>query len=149
MFFKDFTSQKHVLEHVQLKAQEQAMAAFMQQNQEQVPSDAQALEIDTLAAQLIAQELGNVKKLSTQIANMGQEGPDPLVQLKEQELQIKAQDSQADIAKDQAELELDREKEVRKGQEFQQRLQSQEGQTQARIQSAMDREVLKLRNKGQ
>ena len=141
--------QKHVLEHVQFKAQEQAMAAFMQQNQEQVPSDEQALEIDTLAAQLIAQELGNVKQLSTQIANMGQEGPDPLVQLKEQELQIKAQDSQADIAQDQAELQLDREKETRKGQEFQQRIQSQEGQTQARIQSAMDREVLKLRNKGQ
>ena len=141
--------QKHVLEHIQLKAQEQAMAMFMQQNQGQVPSDEQALQIDALAAQIIAQELGNAKQLSTQQANIGkQEGPDPLVQLKEQELQIKAQESQADIARDQAELQLDREKEVRKGQEFQQRLQSQEGQTKARIDSAMEREILKLRNKG-
>ncbi len=142
--------QKHVLEHIQLKAQEQAMTAFMQQNQGQVPSDQEALAIDALAAQLIAQELGNAKQLSTQLANIGQEeGPDPLVQLKEQELQIKAQDSQADIAKDQAELQLDREKEARKGQEFQQRLQSQEKQTNARIDSAMQRELLRLRNRGQ
>ena len=141
--------QKHVLEHIQLKSQEQAMAMFMQQNQGQVPSDEQALQIDAMAAQLIAQELGNAKQLSTQLANIGQEqGPDPLVQLKEQELQIKAQESQADIAKDQAELQLDREKEMRKGQEFQQRLASQERQTQARIGSAMERELLKLRNKG-
>ena len=114
-----------------------------------MPFDEQALQIDALGAQIIAQELGNAKQLSTQLANIGQqEGPDPLVQLKEQELQIKAQESQADIARDQAELQLDREKEVRKGQEFQQRLQSQYGQTKARIDSAMEREILKLRNKG-
>jgi chaperonin GroES len=142
--------QKHVLEHIQLKAQEQAMSSFMQQNQGKVPSDQEALAIDALAAQLIAQELGNAKQISTQLANIGQqEGPDPLVQLKEQELQIKAQGSQADIARDQAELQLDREKEIRKGREFQERLQSQENQTSARINSAMERERLKLRDRGQ
>jgi len=142
--------QKHVLEHIQLKAQEQAMSSFMQQNQGKVPSDQEALAIDALAAQLIAQELGNAKQISTQLANIGQqEGPDPLVQLKEQELQIKAQGSQADIARDQAELQLDREKEIRKGREFQERLQSQENQTSARINSAMEREILKLRDRGQ
>ena len=126
------------------------MTAFMEQNHGQSPTEEQLMEIDGLVAQFIAEEMQNMKQLSMQIANMGQpQGPDPLVQLKEKELQIKAQDSQADITQDQAELQLDREKETRKGQEFQQRLQSQEGQTQARIQSAMDREVLKLRNKGQ
>ena len=142
--------QKHVIEHAQIKAQQRAMTAFMEQNQGQSPTEEQLMEIDGLVAQFIAEEMQNMKQLSMQIANMGQpQGPDPLVQLKEKELQIKAQDSQADITQDQAELQLDREKETRKGQEFQQRLQSQEGQTQARIQSAMDREVLKLRNKGQ
>ena len=90
-----------------------------------------------------------MKQLNMQIMAMGQQqGPDPLVQLKEQELQIRAQESQADIARDQAELQLDQQKEMRKGQEFQQRLQSQEEQTDARIQSAMDRELIKLRNRG-
>ena len=80
--------QKHVLEHIQLKAQEQAMSSFMQQNQGKVPSDQEALAIDALAAQLIAQELGNAKQISTQLANIGQqEGPDPLVQLKELNLE--------------------------------------------------------------
>ena len=84
-----------------------------------------------------------------QIMMMGQpQGPDPLVELKQQELQIKAQDSQADIARDQAELALDQQKELRKGQEFQQRLDSQQKQTSARIQAAMDREILKQQNKG-
>jgi hypothetical protein len=81
-----------------------------------------------------------------------QEGPDPLVALKEQELAIKGQKSQADIAQDQAELQLDQEKEVRKGQEFQQRLASQEGQTEARIDAAREREIMRLQqqaNRGQ
>ena len=91
--------------------------------------------------------------LSDQIANMGQqEGPDPLVALKEQELAIKGQKSQADIAQDQAELQLDQSKEIRKGQEFQQRLASQEGQTAARIDAAREREIMRLQqqnNRGQ
>ena len=141
--------QKHVFEHVQIKAQERAMQTFMQQSQGQSPSEEQLTQIDSLVAQFIAEEMEKMKQLNMQIMAMGQQqGPDPLVQLKEQELQIRAQESQADIARDQAELQLDQQKEMRKGQEFQQRLQSQEEQTDARIQSAMDRELIKLRNRG-
>ena len=141
--------QKHVFEHVQIKAQERAMQTFMQQSQGQAPSEEQLTQIDSLVAQFIAEEMEKMKQLNMQIMAMGQQqGPDPLVQLKEQELQIRAQESQADIARDQAELQLDQQKEMRKGQEFQQRLQSQEEQTDARIQSAMDRELIKLRNRG-
>ena len=141
--------QKHVFEHVQIKAQERAMQTFMQQSQGQSPSEEQLTQIDSLVAQFIAEEMEKMKQLNMQIMAMGQQqGPDPLVQLKEQELQIRAQESQADIARDQAELQLDQQKEMRKGQEFQQRLQSQEEQTEARIQSAMDRELIKLRNRG-
>ena len=141
--------QKHVFEHVQIKAQERAMQTFMQQSQGQAPSEEQLTQIDSLVAQFIAEEMEKMKQLNMQIMAMGQQqGPDPLVQLKEQELQIRAQESQADIARDQAELQLDQQKEMRKGQEFQQRLQSQEDQPDARIQSAMDRELIKLRNRG-
>mgnify|MGYP003111051794 CR=1 FL=1 len=140
--------QKHIIEHAQIKAQERGMAVFMQQNQGQPPTEEQLVEIDALVAQFIAEEMQNMKQINMQIAQIGQpQGPDPLVQLKEQELQIKAQDSQADIARDQAELQLDREKEARKGQEFQQRLQSQQEQTTARIDAAREREILKIRSK--
>tara|TARA_R100000664_G_C2756314_1_gene144182 strand:- start:1198 stop:3621 length:2424 start_codon:yes stop_codon:yes gene_type:complete len=141
--------QKHVFEHVQIKSRERAMNMMMQKNQGQPPIDTQVLELDSLVAQLIAEEMEKVKQLNMQIMMMGQpQGPDPLVELKQQELQIKAQDSQADIARDQAELALDQQKELRKGQEFQQRLDSQQKQTSARIQAAMDREILKQQNKG-
>jgi len=151
--------QKHIMEHAQLKAQEQAPFMYAQQQQQQQaagqPVDEQQaqFEIEAFTAQLIAQEMQNLKTLSDQIANAGQEeGPDPLIALKEQELAIKGQKSQADITQDQAELQLDQTKEVRKGQEFQQRLASQEGQTEARIDAAREREIMRLqqqRNRGQ
>ena len=144
--------QKHVLEHVKIKSQEQAQVIYMQQVQQgQIPQpqseEEQMMGMEVIVAQLIAQEMQNVKALGKQVANSGEEDQkDPLIALKEQELQIKGQKSQADISMDQAELALDQEKEMRKGDEFQQRLQSQEQQTQARIKSAMDREAMRLQN---
>jgi len=66
-----------------------------------------------------------------------------LIQLKEKELEIKAQSEQADAQVDQAKLQLDSQNQQMRGQQFQQRLASQEGQTDKRIESAMQRELLK------
>ena len=144
--------QKHVMEHVKIKAQEQAQVVYMQQIQEgQMPQpqseQEQMMQMELITAQLIAEGMQQVKALGDQVANAGEEqGPDPLIALKQQELQIKGQKSEADIAMDQAELQLDQEKEMRKADEFQQRLQSQEDQTAARIQSALDREQIRQQN---
>ena len=135
--------QKHVLEHVQIKANEMAVVQFMQQTQGQELTDEQVIELQSVTAQMIAQEMQNLKQLSEQIAGGGQQGPDPLVQLKQQELALKQQQVQADIAQEQAELQLDTQKAAQKAQEFQQRLASQEKQTAARIDSAMERERLR------
>ena len=147
--------QKHVMEHAKLKAQEQAPLMYAQQQQQQqaagqpVNEQQAQFEIEALAAQLIAQEMQNLKALSDQIANAGQEeGPDPLIALKEQELAIKGQKTQADISQDQAELQLDQEKETRKGGEFQQRIASQERQTNARIDAAREREIMRIQQQG-
>ena len=83
-----------------------------------------------------------VKQMSQQVSG---QGPDPLVKLKEQELQIKAQAEQADAQNDAAKLNLDAQNQQMRGAQFQQRLASQEKQTSARIQSAMERELLKQR----
>ena len=140
--------QKHVMEHVQIAAREQAAVAYLQQVQQtgQAASDEQMLEIERLTAQFVAEGMQQVKELSAQLSGAG--APDPLVQLKEQELQMKAQSDQADQQIDQAKVELEARGQQMRSTQFDQRLASQERQTQARIQSAMERELLKQRNQG-
>jgi len=140
--------QKHILEHVKIKAQEQAAVQLMQQTGGQPLNQELELELDAMVARIVAQEMQNLKQLSAQISGQGQEGPDPLVQLKQQELQLDAQRQQAELAMDQQELAMDQQRMQNKQQEFQQRLQSQERQTQARIQAALERELLKQQNQG-
>jgi L-lysine 2,3-aminomutase len=102
------------------------------------------LQIEQMVAQFIAEGMQQVKQLSGQLSGAGQ--PDPLVQLKEQELQIKAQAEQNDAQTEAQKLNLEAQGMQIRSNQFQQRLASQEKQTQARIQSAMERELLKQRN---
>jgi hypothetical protein len=133
--------QKHVLEHVKIQAEE---AGMQQMQQAQGGDEAQMeMQYQAVVAQLVAQGMQQVKQLSGQISG---QGPDPLVQLKEKELEIKAQSEQADNQIDQAKLQLDQQNMQMRGQQFQQRLESQEEQTDKRIQSAMDREIMKQRS---
>ena len=137
--------QKHIMEHVRIEASEQAMVQYLQQvsaRQGQPLSEEEMLQVEALTAQLIAQGMQMLKQLSQRIAGEGQ-GPDPLVQLKEQELQIKAQAEQNDAALDRAKLDLDKAGMDMRSRQFNQRLQSQEQQTAARINSAMERELIK------
>jgi hypothetical protein len=135
------TLQKHVMEHVQISAQEQAMQAISQQ---QVAPDQQQLVLDALTAQFVAQGLQQLKELNKQI--MGQ-GPDPVVQLKQQELQLDAQAQEKDAQLDLAKLQLEQQKIAQRQAQFEDRLASQERQTAARIQAGMERELLKQRGK--
>ncbi|MCP4198491.1 MAG: hypothetical protein GY762_15190, partial [Proteobacteria bacterium] len=117
--------QKHVMEHVQIAAKEQAAVAYLQQMQQkggQPASDDEMLEIERMTAQFVAEGLQQVKELSGQLSGAG--APDPLVQLKEQELQIKAQADQADQAIDQAKVQLDAQNQQMRGSQFDQRLAS-------------------------
>ena len=140
--------QKHVLEHVKLKAREQAAVQFMQQNQGQPPTEDQMLQVEALVAQIIAQEMTAVRALSQQIAGGGEEaGPDPLIMLKQQEVDQKGQKTQADIINDQQKLALEQEKMLERSRQFDDRLESQEGQTAARINASNEREMMRLRQK--
>jgi len=142
------TLQKHIMEHVKIEASEQAMVQYLQQvnaQQGQPLSEEQMLQVEALTAQIIAQGMQALKQLSQQVSNEGQ-GPDPLVQLKEQELKIRAQSEENDAAIDKAKLDLDQAGMEMRNQQFNQRLQSQESQTAARINSAMEREIVKQRN---
>ncbi len=120
--------QKHVTEHVKIKAEETAMVMFLQQNGQQAPTDDQMLQIEGMVAQIVAQELQNLRQLSIGIAGQSQpkeqQGPDPLIALKQQELQIKAQAEQNDAAIDQAKVALEQQKMGERARQFDERLAS-------------------------
>ena len=132
--------QKHIMEHVKIQAEEQSMAMAQQQGVQD------PMQVEMLKAQMIAQGMQQVKQMSQQVSG---QGPDPLVQLKEKELELRAQAEQNDTQLDQAKLGLEQQSLAQRNEQFNKRLQSQEEQTSARIQSAMDRELLKQRQQRQ
>jgi len=93
--------QKHVLEHVSMKAKEQTM--FLVQ-QGRIPQD----QMDQTIAKLEAQFMAEIKQLSAQLSGQGK--PDPVIQLKQQELAQDAQKDQVDAQVDAARLQLDAER---------------------------------------
>ena len=137
--------QKHLLNHIQLQAEEQADQQFAQQNPNVALQDpATNLQYQAMLAQFVAQGTQQLVELGKQIQGGGQEqAPDPLIQLKQQELQLKSQQEQNDMAMEEQQLQLDREKLAQREAQFQQRLQSQENMTAARIDAGMQRELLK------
>ena len=139
--------QKHVMEHVSVKSKEQVAAQMMQQLQGQPPNEQQAMEIEGMVAGLIAQGMQEVKALSSQIA--GENQPDPLIALKEQDLQIRAQRDAAENQMDRARLNLDTQKASQTAQLGENRIQSAEDIAAARIDAARERELMKQRQNQQ
>ena len=138
--------QKHIMEHVKVAAQEQAAVALMQQVSQsggQPATEEQMLQLERLTAQLIAQGMQKLQQMSQQLSGAGQ--PDPLIELKKQELAIKQQAEQNDAAMDQQKAALDAQSLAMRSKQFDERLAAQERQTRARIDSAMERELLKQR----
>jgi hypothetical protein len=134
--------QKHCMEHVQIQAEEMAMMEMRKQGP--MAPEQQEMLTEAIKAKFVAQGMQQLKQLSQQASG---QGPDPLVQLKEKELQLRAQAEQNDAQNDQAKLNLDAQNQRLRADQFQQRLASQERQTGARIDAAMQREFIK--SKGQ
>ena len=133
--------QKHVMEHVSVKAKEQVASQMQQQLQGQPPNEQQAMEIEGMVAELVAQGMQEVKSLSAQISGGGE--PDPLIALKQQDLELRAQRDAAENQIDQARLSLDQQKAQNTAQLGAERIQSQEDIVAARIQAARERELMK------
>ena len=114
------------MEHVKIGARERAAVDLIQTGGGKAISEEQMIDMEATTAQYVAEGMTQLKALSGQLSG---QGPDPLVELKGKELEEK--------------------KIEQRGDQFQQRLQSQEKVTQARIDSAMDRELLKQQSKDQ
>ena len=111
--------QKHIMEHVKIAAQEQAMQVLAQQMPQAAPEEAE-LAMQGLVAQFIAEGMQQVTALAAGIWS----GARSVVKLKEQELQIRAQSEQADAQVDQAKLNLEAQGQRLRADQFQQRLAS-------------------------
>ena len=134
--------QKHVMEHVSIQSKEQVAAQMIQQLQGQAPTEEQALEIESMVAEFISQGMQEVKAMSSEISGEGR-GEDPLIALKQQDLEMRAKQDAAENQVDQARLALDQQKAQANTELGRERIQSQEEIVAARIQAAREREIMK------
>ena len=137
--------QKHVMEHISVKAKEQVAAQMQQQLGGQPPSEEQVMQIEGMVAELISQGMQEVKALSVQIS--GGTDSDPLVALKEKDLQIREQRDANELVVDKARLALDQEKADNTVSLGKERIASAEEIAAARIQAAREREIMKQDSK--
>lgn len=84
---------KHILDHVKLKAEEQVEAEIFASYGPEGKGIVSDIQKEAKVAMYVAQGMGELRKLSQEMSGANQ--PDPLVQLKEQELQLRAQSDQA------------------------------------------------------
>ena len=137
--------QKHVMEHISVKAKEQVAAQMQQQFGGQPPNEQEVMQIEGMVADLISQGMQEVKALSAQIS--GGTDSDPLVALKEKDLQIREQRDANELVVDQARLALDQEKADNTVSLGKERIASAEEIAAARIQAAREREIMKQNSK--
>ena len=138
--------QKHIMDHVRISAREKAAVEMIQSSGGQALSEEQMLDVEARTAQYVAEGMTALKQLSAQLSAPG---PDPLVQLKEKELQVRAQAEENDAQIDAAKLGLEQQKVQQRDEQFDKRLDSQERQTAARINAAERREMMKQQKGGQ
>ena len=130
--------QKHILEHVRLKAEEDTEAELFMQygtDPDRMVSDIQK---EGMIAIKCAQGMQALRDLQNQLAGGGGQA-DPVVQLKEQELQQQAKKDAEDIRIDQEQIAVDREKLALSQQATQMRVQTQQNIADQRAQVARER----------
>tara|TARA_R110000744_G_scaffold85617_1_gene167278 strand:+ start:245 stop:2605 length:2361 start_codon:yes stop_codon:yes gene_type:complete len=102
---------KHILEHVQLKAQETVEAELFTQYGTDPDSMVSALQREAMVAIKVAQFYQEVKDLQSQLSGEDQQQPDPVVELKKQELAQSAERDKGKAELDKAKLVLDQQQE--------------------------------------
>jgi hypothetical protein len=121
----------HVLEHLSLAAQQQVVIQMQQQGinvmLQPQEMEVEVAKIEAMMTQQLMQQL------------MPQQGPDPLVQLQQQNLQLKAQELQQKAQSDQSRIALDAQKLQTKTALDKEKIQSMEDIAQLRANTAMQR----------
>ena len=102
--------QKHILDHVRLKAEEDVEADLFKAYGTDPDRMVSLIQKEGMIAIKIAVFMQEVRDMQDKLSGAGEEGPDPLIKLKETEIQQRAQADQARIGIDQQRLALDQQK---------------------------------------
>lgn len=102
------TMQKHIFDHIRLKAEEATEAELFSQYGTDPDSMVSALQREAMIAIKTAEFYQEAKKLQTDL--QGPPPDDPLVKVKEQEIQAKAANDQAKDGNEKARIQLDAQK---------------------------------------
>lgn len=102
------TIQKHIFDHIRLKAEETTEAELFAQYGTDPDSVVSALQREAMIAIKTAEYFQETKKLQTDL--QGPPPEDPLVKVKEQEIQAKAANDQAKDGNEKAKIQLENQK---------------------------------------
>lgn len=144
---------KHVLEHVQIMSKEQLMATMQQQGVtgQQLQQDPGLMaQFDMQMAQIVSDNLQQVRQLSMQMQGAGQPPPpDPIVELKKEEMMLKDRQAQVDDELERNRLALEAQKAAHKQEHDKKRLQQVDRMQEDRQEHEMAKERLRARLKPQ
>jgi len=115
--------QKHIMQHIRLKAEEVAEAELFMEYGADPDRVVSAIQKEGLVALKVAQFIKEARDLQTQLSG---EGPDPVIKLKEAEIQQRAQADAQDGQIAQQKLAMDQQRLAQDAQIAQQRINSQE-----------------------
>jgi hypothetical protein len=119
------TLQKHILDHIRLKAEEDVEAELFKAYGTDPDKMVSAIQREGMIATKITQYMQEMRDMQNQLSGGGQE-VDPVVQLKQQELEMRAQKDQMDAQIDQQKLQMDAQRIQANAQANDARLDSQE-----------------------
>jgi hypothetical protein len=130
---------KHVLDHVKVKAQEDTEAELFQSYGADPDRMISALQREAMVALKISENMLAVKALQNELSGAGEQGQDPVVALKEQELQLRAQKDQADAQIKQQGMQNEQSRIAQNAEASDDRIESQERIAGLRAQVARER----------
>ena len=136
--------QKHIFDHITKKAEEWVEAELFKQYGTDPDQLVSPLQREAMIALKCAEFFQEVKKLQDELSGANQQPPDPLIELKKQELAQAAQRDQTNAQIDQARLSFDQQREQNDMAVDQAKLQ----QTQALAMAKMDQNVMKMAQQG-
>ena len=130
------TLQKHILDHVRIKAEEDVEAELFQSYGTDPDNIVSPIQKEGMVALKIALYMQEVRDMQNQLT--GEQG-DPLIQLKEQELKQRAENDEKKLALEQQKLGIDQQKVAQNSQAQQNRVKSQENIAMLRATVARER----------
>ena len=130
--------QKHIMEHVRLKAEEDTAAELFKQYGSDPDKMVSELQREAMISLKITENFQMVRDMQNGLTGQGGQ-PDPVVVLKEKEIALRAQEVQNKAQEGQARLSLDAQKVQQTAAIAQQRIASQEKIAGARAETARER----------